>query len=348
MQAHDRAIGRSGGRLRRRIAAVLVVAGVAMLAWSALLVLDAYVSQEAARRSLELATRLEPPARPGLLAEEEPAPATAALVVRGAPIAELLIPRVHLSSVVLHGSDATTLRRGPGHIEHTARPGERGNIAIAGHRDTFFRRLRDVHVGDDVFLSTPGGSVHYRITSTRVASAHDLSVLDPTERAVLTLITCYPFWVLGPAPDRFVVRAERVDALPPWEAPDPTDPTQSTPVSIGAPALERVTHPQSAVTRPAVLDDETLVLDAIERFRVTYNAQLVRHNERRTGGLLSFAGCDVAVAGDEADARCVTVATDAPAPAIDLWTLHLARAEGTWTIKSLTVTPRAERDAGEH
>ena len=178
MQAHHRTIGRSAGHLRRGIAAVLVVAGVAMLAWSAVLVIDARISQEAARQSLEVATRLALPTRPGLLAEDEPMPAPTTCVVRGSPIGELLIPRVRLSSVVLPGSDPQTLRRGPGHIEHTALPGERGNLAIAGHRDTFFRQLQDVRVGDDVFLNAPHGSVHYRITSTRVTSAHDLSVLD--------------------------------------------------------------------------------------------------------------------------------------------------------------------------
>jgi sortase A len=345
MQAHDQAIGRSAGLLRRAIAAVLVVAGIAMLAWSAVLLIDARVSQQAARRSLELATRLEPPARPGLPAEDEPMPAPAAIVVPGSPIGELLIPRVRLSSIILQGSDAQTLRRGPGHIEQTALPGERGNSAIAGHRDTFFRPLRDVRVGDDVFLNTPVGSVHYRITSAGVVGAHDLSVLDPTERSVLTLITCYPFWVLGPAPDRFVVRAERVGES---RSPAARPPARSSDISIDLAALDRLTPPPaSAVPRAAVLDDETLIRAAIERFRGTYNARLVRDNERRPQGLLTFSNCDVAIAGDEAEVHCASVAADTVEPATDVWTLYLARAGGTWTIKSVAVIPRADRDASE-
>ena len=342
MQAHHRTLGRSAGRLRRAIAAVLVVAGVAMLVWSALLLIDARVSQEAALRSLELATRIEPPARPGLPEEDEPAPAPASFVVRGSPIGELLIPRVRLSSVVLHGSDAQTLRRGPGHIEHTAFPGERGNLAIAGHRDTFFRPLRDVQVGDDVFLNTPAGNAHYRITSTGVVSARDLSVLDPTDRAVLTLITCYPFWVLGPAPDRFVVRAERVGE---HASPATSGATSSTAVSIGLPDPEPITPPRAVAVTPPVLGDEALVRAAIERFRDIYNARLARHNERRVGGLLTFSRCDVAITGDEADVQCPTVVPDAAGPAIDLWTVHLARTAGTWTIKSILTTPVADGDA---
>ena len=345
MQAHDRVTGRSGGRLRRRIAAVLVVAGVAMLAWSVLLVIEARVSQEAAQRSLELATRLEPPARRGLPAEDEPMPAPAAIVAPGSPIGELLIPRVRLSSIILQGSDPQTLRRGPGHIEQTALPGERGNSAIAGHRDTFFRPLRDVRVGDDVFLNIPVGSVHYRITSTGVVGAQDLSVLDPTERSVLTLITCYPFWILGPAPDRFVVRAERVGEAESMTAHEPPPPSA---IFMDAALVDRRAHARSpAVTvPPAVLDDETLIRAVIERFRNTYNGRLIRHNERRAEGLLTFSRCDIAIAGDDADAQCPTLATDV-AGSTEVWTLHLARAAGTWTMKSMAVTASTDRSAVE-
>jgi LPXTG-site transpeptidase (sortase) family protein len=342
MLVRDRASGSSAGRLRRGIAGLLIVAGVAMLGWSALLVMDARVSQETAQRSLEIAARLESPAHPGPLAEDEVTPELSALAA-GSPLGELLIPRVRLSSMVLHGSDTQTLRRGPGHIEQTAFPGERGNIAIAGHRDTFFRQLRNVQVGDDVFLNTPRGAFHYRITSTSVVNAHDLSVLDPTEHAVLTLITCYPFWVLGPAPDRFIVRAERVGE------PAPLAPLNHHPVSVVSSTLPgispRPSRQTATVTTRAVLDDDALIRVAIARFRDTYNAQLVRHNERRPGGLLTFSSCDVAIAGADATARCGTASRDSEQRELDLWTFDLDRVAGAWTIKSMAVSPVS--DAGE-
>src|SRR5436190_2141960 len=82
-----------------------------------------------------------------------------------------------------------------------------GRVAIAGHRDSFFRPLQDVHVGDDIMLDTPEERVHYRVTFTRVVNSYDVGVIAPTQDSSLTLVTCYPFWFIGQAPDRFVVRA---------------------------------------------------------------------------------------------------------------------------------------------
>ena len=339
MQMPDRTGSRRGDRLRRAIAGALVLAGLTMLAWSAVLIIDARLSQETAQRSLEIAARLESPGRP--VAEDDATSPPVALVARGSPIGELLIPRVRLSSIVLHGSDVQTLRRGPGHIEDTAFPGEHGNTAIAGHRDTFFRQLRDVRVGDDVFVNTPRGSFHYEITSTRVVNAHDLSVLESTESPALTLITCYPFWVLGPAPDRFVVRATLVKG---FTLDIPAKPLTSRSISWRALSAAPVT-PEAGPRRlgetvtviaPQRTDDSTLVRLAIERFRSTYNGRLVRHNERRPGGLLTFTGCDVAIAGNEAHATCTTK-QNSPEDAIELWIVELHHAADTWAIKSTAV-----------
>ena len=190
---------------------LLLVAGVALLGWCALVVGDAWVAQWAARVALETVTL---PHRPAVVepASSSPAAARPVSAAPGAALATLSIPRVGLSAVVLQGTDNRTLRRGPGHLETSVLPGETGNDVIAGHRDSFFRPLRDVKRGDDVFLEGPAGRAHYRITWARVVGAHDVSVLAATDNDVLTLITCYPFWVLGNAPDRFVVRASRVGA----------------------------------------------------------------------------------------------------------------------------------------
>jgi sortase A len=112
--------------------------------------------------------------------------------------------------VVLEGSDEHTLRKGLGHIEDTPLPGESGNVAIAGHRDSFFRPLRNIQVGDDIMLDLPGERVHYKVSSYRIVNSSEVSVIAPTDDAVLTLVTCYPFWFVGSAPDRFVVRANFV------------------------------------------------------------------------------------------------------------------------------------------
>ncbi|HEY7192078.1 MAG TPA: class D sortase [Vicinamibacterales bacterium] len=319
------------GAARRWIAGLLVLAGAAMLLWSATLVIEARLSQETASRSLELAWR----SRASLPSHDEigtlnlRSPTT---IVRGSPLAELLIPRVRLSSIVLHGSDAATLRRGPGHLEHTPLPGESGNVAIAGHRDTFFRQLRDVKVGDDVYLHTPHEDLHYRIAWARVVAARDVSVLEPTEDDVLTLVTCYPFWVVGPAPDRFVVRATRIEGRR-----EPA-PLESRPVSRVAFTGVAPLEPRS-ISRPAVanasasLGDDALIRLAIERFRVTYNAWLINHNGREAG-LLQLSTCDVAITGDAAEATCEASFGDARVR--HLRTLTLERAGGTWVIRSTT------------
>jgi len=131
-------------------------------------------------------------------------------VARGAPLAQLLIPRIGLSAVVLEGDDNRTLRLGPGHIVGTPMPGQPGNVAIAGHRDTFFRPLRNVRVGDEITLVAARGRFEYRVSSLRVVTPDQVSVLDPTDHSILTLVTCFPFSMLGHAPDRFIVRATLV------------------------------------------------------------------------------------------------------------------------------------------
>jgi len=125
-------------------------------------------------------------------------------------IGRLELPRLRLSVMTREGTDAATLRRAVGHIPRTALPGEPGNAAFAGHRDTFFRKLRDVKRGDDILITTARGRHHYVVRETRVVQPTDVSVLEPTGAAVLTLVTCYPFNYIGPAPERFIVRAELV------------------------------------------------------------------------------------------------------------------------------------------
>lgn len=112
--------------------------------------------------------------------------------------------------VVIEGTGSTTLRRAVGHFPGTALPGHRGNIGISGHRDTFFRPLRNIRKGDLITLTTLGGGYRYRVVSTKIVLPSDVSVLDSDGREILTLVTCHPFYFVGAAPDRFIVRAERI------------------------------------------------------------------------------------------------------------------------------------------
>jgi sortase A len=134
------------------------------------------------------------------------------------PIGRLEIPRIGLSAVVMEGDDETTLNVAVGHLPDTSLPWQEGNAALAGHRDTFFRPIRRVRTGDEIRLVTPRGTLRYRATRPVVVEPDELWVLDPSPTAALTLITCYPFDFVGPAPRRFVVHAERV--LERSEAPE--------------------------------------------------------------------------------------------------------------------------------
>lgn len=128
----------------------------------------------------------------------------------GTPLGTLEIDRIGLSTVVVEGVDDEELQLGPGHIPGTSLPGQDGNIAIAGHRDSFFRPLRAIRLNDTIHLHSNGKDAVYRVTSTKVVPPSDTRVLQPTSRPSLTLVTCYPFRYVGPAPMRFVVRAERI------------------------------------------------------------------------------------------------------------------------------------------
>jgi sortase A len=102
------------------------------------------------------------------------------------------------------------LRRAVGHIPGTALPSEHGNVGISGHRDTFFRPLRNIRQDDEITLATLNGAYRYRVDTIQVVGPEDIKVLDSTTESMLTLVTCYPFYFVGPAPQRFIVRAHRI------------------------------------------------------------------------------------------------------------------------------------------
>jgi sortase A len=329
-------VGRRHARALLWTERLLLAAGAAMLLWCAVLVGDAAIAQRTARSLLDATALAErsaaPLARPGPPDTRRRSPALHA----GSPMASLSIPRLRLTAVVLEGSDAQTLRRGPGHLENTALPGAAGNAVIAGHRDSFFLPLRHVQRGDDIFVDTPNGLFRYRVTSFRVVRPRDLSVLAPTDTPVLTLITCYPFWVFGNAPDRFVVRAVAVvDVDAPRRAPD--EPGRGVSVTLPPPDGSIADAAVAPVT-PAVRADRDLVREAIERFRLAYNARAISHRDAGPGGPLSFQSCEIAVDGDQATAVCAAAAAaDAPSEA-HTRTFALERVVDGWAILSIAVT----------
>jgi len=131
----------------------------------------------------------------------------------GSPLSRIEIPRLGVSVVVVEGVRPRNLRLAVGHIPGTALPGEPGNIGIAGHRDTFFRKLGQIHEQDRITLTTLRGSFEYTVESTQIVDPANTGVLHSSREPILTLVTCYPFYYVGPAPKRFIVQA-REEVVP--------------------------------------------------------------------------------------------------------------------------------------
>jgi sortase A len=187
-----------GQRLLRWTRCLLFVTGILALGYVAFTLLDARIYQVSAKRSLESQIQVE-----SGHSDSRPQPA----VKKGDVLGRMDVPRLGMSVAVLQGTSSRTLRLGAGHIEGTPLPGETGNSGIAGHRDTFFRGLKDIRRNDEIQLQTATGLFHYEVDWAKVVAPDDVSVLSPSAESALTLVTCYPFYLVGPAPKRFVVRA---------------------------------------------------------------------------------------------------------------------------------------------
>jgi sortase A len=186
----------------------LLGAGAALAVWCAVVLVEARFHNSlpltpAAGQLIVTQTAIGLPGDGGTA--KAPSPSAGTLIGR------LEAPSVKMSTVVLEGSDDGTLSRGAGHIEDTPFPGQTGNIGIAGHRDTVFRPLRNIKVGDAMELTTATTRYRYRISKTLIVGPDDVYVLDPTEEPTLTLVTCFPFDFVGHAPKRFIVQARMTD-----------------------------------------------------------------------------------------------------------------------------------------
>ncbi len=183
----------------------LFAGAVAMLGYCGFVELDVAIFQHREEQRLEKQLSQRHPLR-NVPAQVQPV----STVVPGGVIGRIEIARLGISAMVVEGTSPRTLRRAAGHIPGTALPGQIGNVGISAHRDTFFRPLRNVRLGDIVTLSTPDAEYRYRVLDTKVVPPSDVAVLNPDGSEILTLVTCYPFYFVGAAPSRFIVRAERV------------------------------------------------------------------------------------------------------------------------------------------
>ncbi len=130
----------------------------------------------------------------------------------GNPFGKILIPRVGVSAMIAEGIDEKTLRHAVGHFPESATPNAAGTVALAGHRDTFFRGLKDIRINDLVTLETPSGKYKYKVVRTAVVGPQHVELVRSSSQSDLTLVTCFPFHYIGPAPKRFIVQAMRIRA----------------------------------------------------------------------------------------------------------------------------------------
>jgi len=162
------------------------------------------------RHKFGLETKETPAPSPSVSTPPTTLPEPRAPLAPGELVGRVVIPRLGVSAMVNEGADNDILSRAVGHVPSTARPGDAGNVALAAHRDTHFRPVRNIAAGDTIELETADGTFEYRVDKMWVVSPKDTSVLQPTKEPSLTLITCYPFNFVGHAPKRYIVRATQV------------------------------------------------------------------------------------------------------------------------------------------
>jgi len=193
-------------RALRAASRTLLVAGIMALSYAGYALVDRYWFQSAETAKFETVRT------PAELLPAPPVPIT-----EGGVIGEIEVPRLGLKAIVVQGDSEKLLRRAVGHLTETAMPGETGNVALAGHRDGLFRPLRNILPGDTITLKTPDREFQYQVEWTAIVPPTAVRVLQPTVEPALTLVTCFPFYYVGAAPERFIVRARKIaiEATPP-------------------------------------------------------------------------------------------------------------------------------------
>ena len=190
---------------------ILFVSAVLALSYCGVVLVDTWIIQKRASAEFERQLDVERAAREAASRSAKPdAPAAPPAIAPDGLIGRIEIERIELSAVIFEGTDKATLQHAVGHIPSTALPGHPGNTGLSAHRDSFFRPLRNIQRSDIITITTLRGAYQYRVVSTRVVAPTEVSVLDPSNTEVLTLVTCHPFYFVGSAPNRFIVRAERI------------------------------------------------------------------------------------------------------------------------------------------
>jgi sortase A len=205
---------------------ILFLGGICALGYCSYLLLDARISQNDQSRWFDQAVRDEhasvatgagatPPPMPVFIEAGNISPKMpAANEIENVPLGRIEVAAIGLTAMIQEGTGERALRRGVGHITGTSLLGLSGNIGLAGHRDTFFRNLRNIHEGDEIKLTTLTGLFLYRVDLISIVEPQDSQVLRNSGADILTLVTCYPFSFIGPAPKRFIVRARQIERVP--------------------------------------------------------------------------------------------------------------------------------------
>jgi LPXTG-site transpeptidase (sortase) family protein len=197
----QRAYLRRGWRLLGWTRYFLLIFGVCALSYVAYTLLHARLYQQRANEALEQEIQGREQSADNL---------SGRTAKEGEVLGRIDIPRIGLTVAILQGTQSKTLRLGVGHIRGTPLPGQGGNVGIAGHRDTWFRNLKDIRTGDEIQIETVAGLSKYKVDWAQIVAPNDTSVLAPSVESVITLVTCYPFYYVGPAPKRFVVHARKL------------------------------------------------------------------------------------------------------------------------------------------
>jgi len=193
-----RSVTRSQASFLRVICYLFFAFGILSLGYAGFVFADSHRYQALEKKKFEQHGRLSEPH----------------LFIEGEVVGEIQVPRLGLSAVVVQGDSTASLRHAVGHMAKSALPGEWGNVALAGHRDTFFRPLRNIQVGDEIRFKTPRHSFRYVVQTIEIVAPADIQVLGASSGHDLTFVTCFPFYFVGPAPKRFIVHAREVERMP--------------------------------------------------------------------------------------------------------------------------------------
>lgn len=196
-------------QLKKHFPLMLILGGMVFFGWNAFAFYEGYNSPDEFKvESVEMEEKIFPePVEVGIAESKKLYPH---IPKTGDKLGEISIPRLNLTVPVYQGTDPEILRQGAGHVVSSALPGESNNSVISGHRDTVFRGLKDIKEHDRLIVTTEAGSFLYKVKKIRIVDADDQTVLTPKPRATLTVTTCYPFYFLGDAPQRYIISADLI------------------------------------------------------------------------------------------------------------------------------------------